>query len=200
MSKAESANDWGLTHREECCLVVIDVQDYFLAKLPLDQRQPLVERMAWLMRVARILEIPIVATAEDVECDGPLVAELAELLPAQSPPIFNKLFFGLYGQTDTRQAVDAVGRSHFVLVGLETDVCIAQSALGLREAGYRVSVIEDACGSPPPNHDVGIQRLRDAGVTVTSTKALYYEWMRNLDTHHRVQSELTVPLPPGMTL
>ena len=200
MEKSASHENWQLTRREECALVVIDVQSYFLGKLPLDWREPLVQRIAWLMRVARSLEIPIMATAEDVELDGPLVPELADLMPADSPPILNKMVFGLYGQDDTRQAADAIGRSHFVLVGLETDVCVAQSALGLRQGGYRVSVVEDACGSPPPNHDVGIQRMRDAGVTVTSTKSLYYEWVRDLENHHRVQAELNCPVPAGMTL
>ena len=200
MNSNASADNWQLIQREECCLVVIDVQTYFLEKLPLDWRQPLVERMAWLMRVARCLDIPIIATAEDVERDGPLVATLAELMPANAPPILNKMVFGLYGQTDTREAVDACGRNHFVLVGLETDVCVAQSALGLRAAGYRVSAVEDACGSPPPNHDSGIARMRDAGITVTSTKGVYYEWVRDLETHHRVHAELNVPIPAGMTL
>ena len=140
------------------------------------------------MRVARCLDIPILATAEDVDQDGPLVVELAELMPTESPPVFNKMSFGLYSQTDTQVAADACGRNHFVLVGLETDVCVSQSALGLRGAGYRVTAVEDACGSPPPNHDTGMQRMRDAGITVTSTKGLYYEWVRDLETHHRVQS------------
>ncbi len=196
----QGLNESFLTQREDCCLIVIDVQDYFLSKLPLHWRRPLVERMGWLMRVARTLEIPIIATAEDVDRNGLMVPELAELLPAGSPPILNKIVFGLYGQEDTRQAADSAKRSHFVLVGLETDVCVSQSALGLLEAGYRVSVVEDACGSPPPNHDVGIQRVRDAGVTITSAKAVYYEWVRDLATHHRVQSELNVAAPAGMTL
>lgn len=200
MNTDNNRENWQLIQREACCLMVIDVQSYFLAKLPLDWRQLLVEKMAWLMRVARCLDIPIIATAEDVERDGPLVAELAELMPADSPPVLNKMVFGLYGQTDTREAADACGRDHFVLLGLETDVCVAQSALGLRAAGYRVSAVEDACGSPPPNHETGIQRMRDAGITVTSTKGLYYEWVRDLETHHRVQSELNVSIPAGMTL
>ena len=103
-------------------------------------------------------------------------------------------------QTDTREAADSCGRDHFVLVGLETDVCVAQSALGLRAAGYRVTVVEDACGSPPPNHETGVQRMRDAGITVTSTKGLFYEWIRDLETMHRVKSELNVPVPTGITL
>ena len=193
-------NDWQLLERDRSCLIVIDVQDYFLGKLPLDWREPLVERMAWLMRVARALDIPIIATAEDVERDGPLVPALAELMPPDAPPVFNKMIFGLMAQDDIRAAVEGCGRDNFVLVGLETDVCIAHSALGLKAAGYRACVVEDATGSPPPNHDHGIQRLRDAAVTVTSLKGVYFEWVRDLATSARVKAEINVPPPPGITL
>src|SRR3954471_9793331 len=110
----------GLFSRDACGLLVIDVQEYFLAKLPLDQRAPLVARIGWLMRVARALDIPIIATAEDIVRDGPLVPELAALLPA-GQPVFDKMVFGLYDQPDIRAAVVASGRTEFILVGLETD-------------------------------------------------------------------------------
>lgn len=193
------SEEWRLIERERSCLVVIDVQRYFLDKLPLDRRAPLVERMAWLMRVARLLEVPILATAEDLERTGPLVPELAGLLPAEAPPVFDKQVFGLWGQEEIRAAVEATGRDCFVLAGLETDVCVAQSALGLRAAGYRVAVVEDACGSPPPNHEYGLRRLRDAGVIVTSVKAMFYEWTRDLRATRRVQDALDLPCPSGLT-
>ena len=193
------SDDWRLIERERSCLMIIDVQPYFLDKLPLAWRAPLVERMAWLMQAARRLEIPIIATAEDAERNGPLVPELAQRLPAEAPPVFDKRSFGLWGQEDLRAAVEASGRECFVLAGLETDVCVAQSALGLRAAGYRVAVVEDACGSPPPNHEYGLRRLRDAGVTLTSVKAMFYEWTRDVATTHRVRAALDLPDPSGLT-
>lgn len=189
----------GLIARERSCLIVIDVQQYFLDKLPLHERRPLVQRMAWLMRVARALEIPLIATAEDIERNGPLVPELAELLPADTTP-FNKMIFGLMSQPDIRAAVDASKRDCFVLVGLETDVCIAHSALGLSAAGHRAVVIDDACASPPPHHEHGLRPLRDAGITVTSVKGVFYEWVRDLETYRRLQPQLNVALPEGLTL
>jgi len=191
--------DRTLFHRDQSCLVVIDVQQYFLAKLPLDQRAPLVARIGWLMRVARALEIPIIATAEDIASDGPLVPELASLLP-DGQAVFNKMVFGLYDQADIRAAVAASGRKEFVLVGLETDVCIAHSALGLAGAGHRVAVLDDGCGSPPPHHAAGLGRLRDAGLTVTTIKGLYYEWVRDLATLGRVKAAIGAELPAGLTL
>jgi nicotinamidase-related amidase len=188
-----------LFHRARSCLVVIDVQQYFLAKLPLGERAPLVARIAWLMRVARALEIPIIATAEDIAQDGPLVPELASLLP-DGQAVFDKMVFGLYDQADIRAAVAASGRSEFVLVGLETDVCIAHSALGLAAAGYRIAVLEDGCASPPPHHAAGLARLRDAGVTVTTIKGMHYEWVRDLATLAKLKAATGKELPAGLTL
>lgn len=193
-----------LLARNECCLVVIDVQQYFLGKLPLHVRDPLVDRIAWVMRVARLLDIPIIATAEDVKNDGPLVDELMAELPAVDSAgghaVFDKQVFGLMGQADIAAAVKATGKREFVLVGLETDVCIAQSAMGLLGAGYRVAVISDATGSPPPHHEAGLARMAQAGVTVTNVKGLYYEWVRDLATHAKVKAALNRPLPAGLTL
>jgi nicotinamidase-related amidase len=192
-------NAHGLFSRELSCLLVIDVQQYFLDKLPLDQRQPLVSRIAWLMRVANLLAIPIVATAEDIARDGPLVPELASLLPPGST-VHDKMVFGLCGQSTIRDAVEAAGRREFILTGLETDVCIAQSALGLMEQGHRAAVIDDATSSPPPHHGHGIRRLAAAGAVITSVKGIYYEWVRDVATAAEVTRKLNAYLPPGLTL
>lgn len=182
---------------DKCALIVIDVQDYFLAKLPLDWRRPLVERIAWFMQVASILEIPVVATAEDIASDGPLVPDLEKQLCAGAS-VHDKKVFGLCGQSDILEAVRNTGRSECVLVGLETDVCIAHSALGLIDQGFRVAAIEDATASPPPHHEAGLRRMAAGGVVITTTKGIYYEWVRDLVTHARVKSRIN--LPAGLTL
>lgn len=188
-----------LFDRDQSCLVVIDVQQYFLDKLPAADREPLVARIAWLMRVARAIAIPIIATAEDIHHDGPLVADLLDELPEGST-VHDKVVFGLAGQASIVDDVRATGRTEFVLVGLETDVCVAQSAIGLMALGYRVAVIDDATAAPPPHHRFGIERVAAAGATVTSVKGIYYEWMRDLATMHRIRPQLGESLPTGLTL
>src|SRR5262245_7086069 len=192
----------GLAERDRSCLLVIDVQQYFLSKLALQDREPLVRRIAWMIQVARALGIPIIATAEDVARSGPLMPWLAGQLPAVAA-VFDKKIFGLCDQPDIRNTVDetaAAGRDQFVMVGMETDVCIAHSAFGLAGAGYRPIVIDDACASPAPHHEHGLHRLRDAGITVTSVKGIFYEWVRDLETLGRVRKQINEPLPPGLTL
>jgi len=188
-----------LFDRDRSCLVVIDVQQYFLDKLPVEQPERLVGRIAWLMRVARALDIPIVATAEDIATDGPLVDTIARELP-DNAQVHDKILFGLAGQQSILDDIRATDRDEFVLVGMETDVCVAHSAIGLLDLGYRVAVLDDATDSPPPNHESGIERLRAAGATITSVKGIYYEWVRDLATMHRVRGQLGEHLPDGLTL
>jgi nicotinamidase-related amidase len=195
----EMKPDHQLFDRDRSCLLVIDVQQYFLDKLPEERRQPLVARIGWLMRVARVLDIPIIATAEDVANDGPLVADLIDELP-EGWTVHDKTTFGLAGQPSIATDVERTGRPELVIVGLETDVCVAHSALGLMELGYRVAVIDDATASPAPHHDYGIQRLRSAGAVITSVKGIYYEWIRDLATMYRIRPHLPAELPPGLTL
>ena len=145
-------SDQSLLDANRTALVVIDVQADFLTKLPLDTRNVIVDKIGWMMRVAAALAMPIVATAEDFESghNPGLLPKLAALLPPPHAKVFNKLVWNGYGQPDIKAALDATGRDAFLLVGLETDVCVMQTALGLQDAGFRVAVIEDACGSAPP--------------------------------------------------
>jgi nicotinamidase-related amidase len=192
-------NRLSLVDRAQSCLGVIDVQQNFLNKLPEPERPGLVARIAWLVRVANRLEIPILATAEDMNRNGPLVPELVRDLPPKTH-IHNKMVFGLYGQDDIREAVAQFGRRSFVLTGLETDVCIAQSALGLAGAHFDVTVISNACASPSPNHEHGLERLRDAGIRITSVKGIFYEWIRDLATYRDSVADLVDQAPDGLTL
>ena len=67
------------------------------------------------------------------------------------------------------------------LVGFETDVCIAHSAIGLLQQEYKVAVVSDATASPGRSHEIGLERMRRAGVVISSVKSLFYEWVRTVE-------------------
>jgi nicotinamidase-related amidase len=179
-----------LIDADDSVLIVVDVQDRFLAKLCPEAVPPLVERIRWLIGTARWLGIPIVATAEDIPALGGVAPAVAELLPPGTT-VHDKLAFGLAADPAILAAVEAPGRGTAILVGLETDVCIAHSALGLAERGFRVAVAADATGSPGPAHAAGLDRLREAGIAILSTKGLYYEWLRTVERANRCRAECT---------
>jgi nicotinamidase-related amidase len=187
-----------LIERHDSLLIVVDVQDNFTSKLEAAQSQRLLDRVRWLMHVARWCEVPVVVTVEDiVRAGGPSPEVAAAMSPGGR--VFDKLTFGLADQPDIFAAVAATGRQTAVLVGLETDVCVMQSALGLLARGFRVAVIEDATGSPGASHAAGLARMRAAGALITDTKGLFYEWMRTLEECRRFDA--TNPdLPPPRDL
>lgn len=160
-------------------LVVIDIQDHFLAKYDRAKVQDLVGKVVWLLHVAHHLDVPVVAMAEDIGRNGGLTRHVADALPSDTV-VHDKDFFGLAGNPEILAALTATGRRTAVLVGMETDVCVAQTALGLIAQGYRVAVVQDAVASMAADEAVGLGRMRDAGAAITATKALYYEWTRSV--------------------
>jgi isochorismate hydrolase len=115
--------------------------------------------------------------AEDISSSGPVHPAVVGAL-APGTPIHDKMHFGLAGEESILQSLRDSKRNTAIVVGLETDVCVCQSALGLLERDYRVAVVADAVGSPGPDHAYGLQRMRAAGVVVVGLKGLFYEWMR----------------------
>ena len=179
MNQNEPLQD-SLVAVDDSVLVVIDVQEGFLAKLPAEESAPLLNRIAWLVGVAVRLDVPLVVTAEDMPRLGSIAPQIARDLP-QGAHIHNKMTFGLAADPEIAAAVRDIGRTTAILVGFETDVCVAHSAIGLIQQGYQVVVVADATGSPGTGHEFGLERMRGAGVLVSSAKSLYYEWVRTVD-------------------
>ena len=164
----------------DCLLIVIDVQEAFLRKLPEQESELLVNRIGWLVQVAGRLGVPMIGTAEEMSKHGGLVVPVAEKLP-QEVRVYNKMVFGLADQPDILVAVEGSGRKTAVLVGLETDVCVAHSALGLLQHGYNVVAVTDATASPDNGHAIGLARMKQAGVLLMTCKSLFYEWLRTVE-------------------
>jgi len=186
---------------EESVLIVIDVQQAFIDKLPKEEGQSLINRISWLTEVAVALDIPIIVTAEDItECGG-TVQQIAEKFPAGTKE-HNKLIFGLAGDPEILSSVEQTGRSTTILVGLETDVCVAQSAIGLMEKEHRVVVLSDATSSPGTGHTFGLERMRNAGAVISSVKGLFYEWIRTVDRAKEFEKKFIkeMVIPDGITL
>ncbi|HSE40506.1 MAG TPA: isochorismatase family protein [Acidobacteriota bacterium] len=176
-----------LIEADDSVLIAIDIQNYFLKKLPTELCTSIVKHACWLLKVAHWRNVPLIVTAEELD-KHPVADEILRSLPAETH-IFDKRIFGLANQPDILEEVKQTKRSTTVLIGLETDVCVAQSAIGLLENGYRVVVVADATGSPEIGHKIGLNRMHDAGALIVSVKSLFYEWLRDLNWNERFQKE-----------
>jgi nicotinamidase-related amidase len=186
---------------DDSILIVIDVQPPFLDKLPRDDSQLLRNRICWLIGVAGWLHVPLLVTAEDIAREGGVDPQVVRSLPA-GIQTHNKMVFDLTADPAILAAVAQAGRKTAVLMGLETDVCVAHSALGLLGHGYQVAVVADATGSPGTAHAFGLERVANAGALVTSVKGLFYEWMRTVERarQFRAATARTLAIPDGVRL
>jgi nicotinamidase-related amidase len=170
-----------LVDHADCVLIVVDVQEGFYSDLPAgesDRARDALARMTWLARVARRLGVPAVLTEEDPERNGETFAPIAGIYP-EAPAIVRPTF-GLTGTPEIAERVESTARPTAVVVGFETDVCVAQSAIGLKERGMRVIVVEDAVFSPGEMHARGLARMGAEGVELNHCKGLAYEWTRTV--------------------
>jgi nicotinamidase-related amidase len=150
--------------------------------------------MTWLAKVARQLDIPAVLTEEDPPRNGATYAPIADVFPDADALV--KPTFGLTGTPEIAGRIEGSGRTTAVLVGFETDVCVAQSAIGLRERGMRVVVVEDAVFSPGEMHERGLARIVAEGVELNHCKGLAYEWTRTVERSRSVLRAPEVGEPP----
>ena len=199
MSKKSSVLN-SLIDADNSCLIVIDVQKVFFDKLAKGEAKPLIKRIVWLVNVAVKLEIPVIVTAEDIEKNGSIIPALLSVLPLETK-IHNKMIYGLAGDPIILNDVRKTNRDIAILVGLETDVCVAQSAIGLLENGYQVVVVEDAVGSPGNSHHFGLSRMQSAGVLLSNVKSLFWEWLRSVERSQKFYQQHKDELgDPGIPL
>jgi nicotinamidase-related amidase len=193
-----------LIRRDDSALLVIDTQEGFYGEEREDvDREAFalcVARVAWVVGLARALEIPVVVTEEDPETNGPTSPSVLGRLPAGAP-VLVKPVFAAGDNPPIRAALDGAQRHTIVAVGLETDVCVAHSAISLIERGHHVAAVSDALFSPGAAHQHGLDRLRAEGVQLISAKELFYDWARSLaDVRALVCAYPELETPPGFSL
>ncbi len=193
-----------LLERDDSVLVVVDAQPGFYAAAGMAGGADvggIMDRIAWLVGVAAALDLPVLVTEEDPARNGPTAAKVLERVPPGTLPPFVKPVFGLADVREILDAIERVGRRTVVLAGFETDVCVAQSALGLLDRGFRVAAVVDATGSPGEMQAHGLRRMRDAGVILAHAKGVYYEWVRTLEAARTFQdAHPDLATPPGFSL
>jgi nicotinamidase-related amidase len=162
---------------EQCVLVVVDIQEKLLP--PIFNHDMLVKNSQLLIRLAHILGIPVMATTQYSRGLGPTVADVASLLDGTE--VIDKLEFGCFGSDRFRSALKGVpgNRNTLLLCGMETHICVTQTALGALNDGYLVHVASDAVGSRAEwNYTVGLDRMKAAGAVISSTEMMMYELLR----------------------
>ena len=160
---------------QDTCLVVIDIQEK-LHKLMFNRDQ-VETNSAILIKVAHALNIPILWCQQVPAALGPTIQPLASLLTDQSP--FDKVTFSCWGDEAFAAKVEEIKPRTAILCGIETHVCVFQTAMNLIEKGVDVHVIADATSSRAnENKQIALHRMAKAGVTLSVTEMCLFELLR----------------------
>ena len=157
-------------------LLIVDVQERLVPAV--QEADRIVRACEVLIRAARLLGVPVLATEHCPQQLGPLVPELRALATAGC--VLAKAQFGAADEPAVAQRLAAVNRPQVVIAGMEAHVCVVQTALGLAERGYRPHVVADACGArEEAARAIALDRLRAGNVAVVSLEMVLFEWLEH---------------------
>ena len=179
---AATSNDYSEAARkpleaELCALIVVDIQEKLLP--PIFQKEMLVKNCKLLIRLAGILKIPVLMTTQYAKGLGSTVPEIASLLPETQA--IDKQMFSCFGSDVFCSVLKRMpgNRNTVLLCGMESHICVMQTAVGALREGYLVHIASDAVSSRTEwNWKIGLERMRAAGAVISSTEMMIYELLR----------------------
>lgn len=165
---------------DEACLVVIDVQGK-LATI-VDNSEEVVQNVSKLVQAMQALEVPILWLEQNPSRLGGTALDIAQHMHGE--PIA-KMAFSACREQAFIDALKASGRTKFIVTGIETHICVYQTARQLKEQGFEVEVVVDAVSSRTIlNKEIGLSKMQALGILPTSTEMILYELLQRADHEH----------------
>jgi len=162
--------------REKAALVIIDIQEKLF---PYVKDQIILQRnVSKLAETAKLLDVPVIVTEHYPKGLGRTIPSVANLVKEAKK--IEKTSFGCCGDEKFNKAVKKTDRKQIIICGVETHICVAQTAMGLKNGGYDVYLSGDAVSSRnETDAETAIERMRGEGIIISTTEALMYELMRD---------------------
>jgi len=172
-----SIKDSFFLDRDKAVLVVIDVQEKLCVAMKESVLKSLTKNIGILLESATELNVPVIITEQYVKGLGATLPELKEKAAATAS--FEKMAFSCCGSTDFVAALKATGRTQVIVTGMETHVCVLQTVIELRDAGFDVHVVKDAVMSrSKQNWETALQAMALAGAIPTCTESALFQLLK----------------------
>jgi nicotinamidase-related amidase len=160
---------------ENSALILIDVQEKLVRAMPAKER--FVDNTLKLVEGSRILGLPVLWTEQNPAGLGPTLPEIAGLLTDQNP--LSKLSFSCCGNEEFLKELKKLNRPNLLVAGIETHVCVYQTAADLVDLNYAVQIVADAVASrTAENKQIGLEKCKQAGAGLTGTETVLFELLK----------------------
>lgn len=166
-----------LARRDDSFLVIVDMQPTFLA--PIHRSAEVLRRVRFLAEAARLLDVPVLYSEQYPERMGGTDEGLAAVIDKDA---FAKKAFSCMGSEGFVSAAVGLGRRQAILCGIETHICVNQTAHHLVDDDFQVILAADAASARTAEMDrIGEARMRDLGCAIAHSESVLYEWMQTAD-------------------
>lgn len=173
-----------LCNSEQSVLIVIDIQTKLTATMPAKVLARLQRYTRVLINSAKTLEIPVFVTEQYPQGLGKLESDIVNLLPADAK-VYEKTSFSCTDAAGFCDDLSSTGRKQVIITGMETHVCVLQTAIDLLSFDYQVIVVSDAvCSRHRESYETALSRLRQTGVVVANAESILFEWLRDARHEH----------------
>jgi nicotinamidase-related amidase len=170
-------------------LVIIDHEPQMYFGVESHTRSRIINNVTALAKAAKVFNVPcILTTVEAQQFSGMLIQNVQKVYPDYTP--IDRTSINCWEDDNLRKAVEFTKRKEIVLAGLWTEACVLFPALSMKQDGYKVDVVADACGGwSAEAHEMAIKRMIQAGVIPMTWQQCMLEWQRdwgNKDTYDAV--------------
>lgn len=164
-----------LSNVKDSVVVIVDVQEKLAAAMPSGVQKRIVQQINIVLAAAEALSVPVVVTEQ---YPAGLGRTLDELNITVATTVIEKTSFSCVQEDSFCEQIESIDRKQILLMGMESHICILQTAFDLQGQGYQVYVVEDAISSrSKANQYNALQRLRNAGIVVTNVESVIFEWL-----------------------
>lgn len=165
-----------LLRRDQAVLVVVDIQEKLMKAI--HESDQVIETSLRLIQAMKNLGAPVIGTLQIPSKLGGFSVPIEDALSGL--PVFDKSSFSCGGCCEFVEKLELLGKRQVILCGVETHVCVNQTAHDLLDLGYQVHVVADAVSSrTPENKQIGIEKMRDSGSVITSFEAAVFELLQD---------------------
>lgn len=158
--------------KEDTIAIVVDYQERLMPSIY--NHEEVVKNSAILINGLKALDIPIIVTEQYPKGLGSTVEEIKSI--TEGFEVYEKLTFSCYLDENIKKAVDSFGKKNVIVIGTETHICVLQTIIDLKEAGYNVIIIGDCVSSRREyDKDYGLKRAVQEGAIVSTYEAILFE-------------------------
>ncbi|MBA2656275.1 MAG: hydrolase [Tatlockia sp.] len=168
-----------LMERSQSCLVLVDVQEKLMPLV--HNYKAVLGRCEWLIRLAQDVAVSVLVSEQYPKGLGQTIEPLRSLIA--NCETFEKVDFSCVRSPAFKKSLESLKRKQVLLIGIESHVCVLQTALDLQQANYDVFVVVDAVSSRSElDYLFALKRMKQVGVQLVTSEMVFFEWIGQAGT------------------